>query len=1259
VSDPENLPTAASTALLEWVDVQADGFEASWRHGPPPALAAFLAGVQGPRRTALLKELVLIDLEYRWRGGERRKVEDYLRDFPELREPDGSLPDSLVLRAREIHDRCGAGFQPASREGRLETCPTATSPATDVCCPLCGHLLPPAEAPSGPVAGPVACPDCKCTFRLAPPRPPAFADGDLPRTLGKFQLLEVLGQGSFGTVYRARDAELGRTVAVKVPRSGAFGRAEDRERFLREARSAALLSHPHIVKVHEIGHEGDLPYLVSDFIAGRTLADVAGGRPLAFTEAAELTARIAAALDYAHRRKVVHRDINPRNILVDAGGEPHVTDFGLARREEGDVVVTLDGQILGTPAYMAPEQAAGEPAQVDGRSDVYSLGVVLYELLTGELPFRGQLRMLLHQVIHDEPRPPRQLNDHIPRDLETICLKAMAKSPARRYGSAGELAADLRRYLKGEPILARPVGRLERLWRWGRRNPIPAGLTATLLLLVAAVVIGTTVAAVRMGRLARQEGRARADAERSLRQAQESLSLLQASRGVVVLEGKDALGLLDLLDARKKAEELPGARESRSRLWSGWHAAYAGRLVQVMGHDAAVTGVAFAPRGTRLVTGARDATAQLWDWATGLPVGEPFARNMDFPDVTTLAFSPDGRRLAYAQGRTVRLRDTATGRAVGPVFKYPADVHRLAFSPDGRWLAVWATDESLELREAATGLPHRHLGRNENVRGVTFSPDGRRLAAYGGSKGQGLVRVWDVATGREQATMRGHQTEVYALAFSPDGTWLATGAWDHTARVWDTATGKPRTGPLAHGEDVHAVAVCPRGKLLATASFDGTARLWEPDSGRLRWELRHGGPVITAAFSPDGKWLATGSFDGSARLWDTATGRLFGWPLRHQGVVSAVAFSPDGRLLATASADGTARLWAVDSSQPRSFTHQDRVWGVAFSPDGKRLASGSEDGLAWIWDVPSGKPRRGPLRQRLADSAGLPKVLAVAISPDGKYLATVGNGVQVWDVATGRARVFREHPGSRAVAFSPDGKRLASAGYGIRLWEPATGKSLRQTPLQERDYVEAVAFSPDSQLLAGAGGKAVHLWEAATGRPHRPPLRHQGAVEAVAFSPDGKWLATASRDLTVRLWDTGTWELHGQPFRQTSFVQALAFSPDSELLATAAADGTARLLDPSTGLACGPALPHRGFATAAAFSPDGKWLATGSFDKHARLWPVPARVSELGEMELRTWVALGARLNREGVVQAIPWQEWRQLRDRLRRFAPGKPTPAK
>jgi serine/threonine protein kinase/tetratricopeptide (TPR) repeat protein len=528
------------------IDQACNRFEAACREGRRPRIEDFLAMALEPERPGLLRELVGLEIDYRRLQGENPRPEDYCDRFPALDVE--WLASTLATQPapRPAPASAGAGGESSSSEG--ESPPNL--PGVRLRCLHCHNPIQLADDHPDEVL----CPACGSSFRVRDARQ---TDTISPmRRLGKFQLLERVGVGAFGAVWKARDTELDRIVALKIPHTGLLSSTDELERFHREARAAAQLRHPGIVTVHEVATLDGLPAIIADFVSGVPLKDLLEVRPLTFREAAALVAEVAEALDHAHAMGLVHRDIKPANIMLEHGkarvndegvaaaempgelagvGRPQVMDFGLALRAEAEVTLTQDGQVIGTPAYMSPEQAAGQGHRVDRRSDVYSLGVILYELLTGERPFRGSKMMLLVQVLREEPRPPRKINDKIPRDLETICLKAMAKAPGRRYTTARELADDLRSFLRGEPIRARPVGRLERLWRWSKRNPRVAALSGAVILLLATLAIGAPVAAVLIS-LKRDE--ATAAQHRAERSADFALNTLDK----LVYEIQDQLG---------------------------------------------------------------------------------------------------------------------------------------------------------------------------------------------------------------------------------------------------------------------------------------------------------------------------------------------------------------------------------------------------------------------------------------------------------------------------------------------------------------------------------------------------------------------------------------------------------------------------------------------------------------------------------------------------------------------------------------------
>jgi WD40 repeat protein/tRNA A-37 threonylcarbamoyl transferase component Bud32 len=1010
-----------------------------------------------------------------------------------------------------------------------------------------------------------------------------------------YEVLEVLGRGGMGVVYKARHVALKRSVALKMIRTGAHAGTAELSRFRAEAEAVARLQHPNVVQIHEVGEHDGLPFLCLEYVDGGSLAGQLGGIPLTPARAAELVEVLARAMHAAHLKGVVHRDLKPHNVLLTAEGLPKVSDFGLAKDLTEAEGQTRTGAVLGTPSYMAPEQAEGKK-EVGPAADVYALGAILYECLTGRPPFRAATPLeTLEQVRDREPAAPRHLQPGVPRDLETVCLQCLQKQPHRRYASALELAEDLRRFLEGQPIRARPVSWAEAVWKWARRKPAVAGLLGGIVTVTLVALGLVTLFYLQALERAAGERDAKETAQREEGNARASLRREQAALG------RERKAKLDALDKKTKAEEATRAKDAAlekteralylnqiARCRAEWSSGNAWRVESLLGE------CRFDLRGWE------------WHYLKRLCNDELLRLGGEFDPVSRVAFSPDGRRLAAAAGRPglpqlLRLWDTTTWQLAGTVRLDKERVCDLEFSADGRRLAL--ADESgmalvLDLTAGAAVAQVRGPFRRMACR-----PDGKVLAL---AATDAAVVLWDLAAKKVALRLPGKGPPVSCLTFSPDGSRLAAARPNDAGtasaiQVWDAATGKELENWQAHLGRVVGLAFSPDGRRLASAGADKTVKVWNARGGQLVYAgTGHTDPVSGVAFSADGRRLASAS-PLSLRLYDAATGReelVF-----RPGVADGnVALSPDGKRLATAGLlkvlDATrgqeaATLWRKAGRQP---------FRLAASPDGRTLALVSRLQGIGKWEVAVLEVATG--RETRAFPLDALTVHTAAISPDGKRLASAAelfgeqtHGALVWDLPTGK-EVLRLRGGFLAVAFRADGRLLTCDGGTVAVRDPVTGKQLSGFGITGRgrrvNYTRP-AFSADgrlfaAQLLPAEGGNgALCVWEVATGK-ELAVLAEPSSAGAhgfcwLAFSRDGRHLAT-----DTRVWDLTTRQAVLTP-RRGGGERGMAFSPDGRRLASAVGElPSFRLFDAEGGQEVLTLTGHAGPVGGLAFSPDGETL---------------------------------------------------------------------
>jgi WD40 repeat protein/tRNA A-37 threonylcarbamoyl transferase component Bud32 len=1056
-------------------------------------------------------------------------------------------------------------------------------------------------------------------------------DASPSRIFGDYELLTELARGGMGVVYKARQRNLNRLVALKMILAGELAGEDEVRRFHAEARAAAHLDHPGIVPIFEVGRRQGRIFYSMALIEGQSLAARVKDGPLAAMEAAIVVQEVAEAMHYAHQQGVIHRDLKPHNILVGRDGRPRVTDFGLAKQTKRDSNLTGTGQILGTPSYMPPEQAAAQTERVGPHSDVYSLGAILYCLLVGRPPFHAANPVdTLRQVLEREPVSPRELNPQVPRDLETICLKCLEKEPARRYASAQALADELQRFLNKKPILARPVTRAQRLVKWSRREPKTAALLAAVFLSLLVGAIASTHFGLRANEQASKaleaqgdlrtalgaEKKAKSELSVSLAETSRQLALKLIDQGIAESEaGQNMQGMLSFLKAYTIVDSHSPERENLLMLM----AAYGEHIGQTLWHDSAVSAVAFSPDGRSLVTGSMDKTARVWDVESGLPRGEPM-RHEHF--VQAVAFSPDEKSvLTGSMDGTARLWDAATGKPRGQPMRHDGSVFGAAFSPDGKWILTSSADKTVRMWDANTTQPPGEPFPHVNSRfAAAFSPDG---GAFLTSSSYNVLQLWSTDTRQPLGAPMHHVRDVTSAAFSTDGQTVLTGDLISNVHCWDAATGKPLGISMKHNSTVSHIAFSPDGQTVILGGIDA-AGVYNFKTGMGCCPLLdHPEDLSAVAFSRDGTSAITGCLDG-VRFWDSATGKLQRVPIRHEGRLNALALSPDGQTLLTASSDGAARLYAA-ARRPDVIPHDQEVHSLAYSRDGESLITGCANGMAQIWKLPD----RTLLR---AVKASRSSVTAVAFSPDGTVIltGTLDGEAQVWDAETAQpvGSPMHHKPRLDAAIFSPDGLTVYTAGSlsnAVLAWNTKSGELLGEC-VRHQNGICAIALSDDGQfMLVGDLSGVVQQWDVKTWTPVGAPMRHDGYISAVAYNSAASLLVTGSSDKTARLWDAQTGRPITEPLRHPGEVSDVAFAPDGRSVLVGSYDGTALLWDVRTGKPCSARMRHLddvrhvGDVRAVAYAPDGKTLFTGGSERSAHQWNVPQPLADDPE-RIRLWI---------------------------------------
>ena len=1078
--------------------------------------------------------------------------------------------------------------------------------------------------------------------------------------IGHYKLLRQIGEGGCGVVYLAEQEEpVRRRVALKVIKLGMDTKSVI-ARFEAERQALALMEHPNIAKVLDAGAtDTGRPYFVMELVEGLKITDYCDRSNLSTRERLNLFVEVCQAVQHAHQKGVIHRDLKPSNILVTprdgpaSAGCPKVIDFGIAKATTGQpltdkTVFTAFEQFMGTPAYMSSEQAEMSELSIDTRTDIYSLGVLLYELLTGRTPFdaaellQSGLEAMRRTIREKEPSRPstrlstllegelsttakrRQIEPlkliHLVRgDLDWIVMKCLEKDRSHRYDTANALALDIERYLANEPVAARPPSRVYRLRKLIHRNKLAfAAASAT----TAALVLGLIASTYSLVR----ERAAHERAAAASRESRMTLAASYFSQAIQLISNHNHIDALAYLARSLSLNPTNNAASTRLITLLAYHSWMLPTLT--LPHADEPLSAQFSPDGTRVVTASSDQIVRVWDARNGkLLLGS--LRHLGA--VHSAQFSSDGQRIVTASAdQTAMVWDAQSGQPASPALRHDDAVFMARFSPDAERVVTASADGSLRIWNARTGRPLteplKHGGR---VRTAEFDCTGELIVSASDDL---TARVWDANTGECLVRSLKHGGWVSMARFSPDGRRIVTASFDHSARVWDTRTGQPVTPPLKHAHQVAWAEFSPDGKRVVTASLDNTARVWDAQTGEpVTRPLPHENHVGSAQFSSDGSRIVTASADGTARVWYVVTGQPACEALQHDGAVTAAQFSPDGKRVITAAADRGVSIWDRVGREALGLPFQHGLaLRAEFSPDGHRLVTAANRGSARVWDARSGRPLAPPLPHD-------DQVLWAVFSPDGKRIltASLDGTARIWDAQTGQplAKPLAHRSAVQWARFSPDGRQVitASSDSTARVWDAGSGEPLTP-PLIHGGEVGGAEFSPDGKrVLTFSRDKSARVWDAQTGAPLTPPLRHKDQVRSAHFSPNGARVVTASWDHTARVWDAQSGQPVSKPLKHGGAVRSAQFSPDGKRIVTASDDGTARIWEAEAGQPVTKPLQHGAAVNIAEFSPDGRRIATATISAENTLLLWDADTGHvLGELVTAARAAGAVRFSQDG-----------------------------